>query len=191
MIHHYTIVAYSSHFGEEDIELGWCKEAEDEIRLLCMGIVVWASPPWISRLAIPMACIWLLLLGLRMWIWNRSRWNMEWRRHLWRTISGRWGTIPRHCRLLRWLIVRCLWPRICLLLWIGSLILMSYWRVVVVSNCIFIILEIEARHFSLHIFSYFPTLDVSGHDKITALLLYICDCILLKKGSSFINSFLC
>ena len=42
MIHRNTIVAYSSHFGEEDIELGWCKEAEDEIRLLCMGIVVWA-----------------------------------------------------------------------------------------------------------------------------------------------------
>lgn len=68
---------------------------------------------------------------------------------------------------------------------------MSYWRVVVVvSTCVFTILEIEARHLSLYIFNHFPALDVSGHDKITALLLNICDCVLLIKDSSYINFFL-
>ena len=38
MIHSYTIVAYSSHFGEEEgMELGWCKEAEDEIQIVVHG----------------------------------------------------------------------------------------------------------------------------------------------------------
>ena len=38
MLHSYTIVAYSSHFGEEEgMELGWCKEAEDEIQIVVHG----------------------------------------------------------------------------------------------------------------------------------------------------------
>ena len=36
MLHSYTIVAYSSHFGEEGME-GWCKEAEDEIQIVVHG----------------------------------------------------------------------------------------------------------------------------------------------------------
>ena len=55
MLHSYTIVAYSSHLGEEEgMELGWCKDPRMRSRLLCMGIVVWALPPQISRLAILM-----------------------------------------------------------------------------------------------------------------------------------------
>ena len=119
MIHSYTIVAYSSHLGEEEgMELGWCKEPEDEIQIVVHGHCS-------MGLATPD-----------------------------KQVGHTHG-----------------------------------WRVVVVSTCVFIILETEARHLSLHIFSHFLALDVSGHDKIVALLLYICDCILLKKDSSFINSF--
>jgi hypothetical protein len=32
MLHSYTIVAYSNHFGEEDMDLEWYKEAEEEIQ---------------------------------------------------------------------------------------------------------------------------------------------------------------
>lgn len=37
MLHSYTIVAYSNHFGEEDMELEWCKEAEEQIQVVVHG----------------------------------------------------------------------------------------------------------------------------------------------------------
>lgn len=40
--------------------------------------------------------------------------------------------------------------------------------------------EVETSHLPLHIFNHFTALDVSRHHKITALLLYIRDCILLE-----------
>lgn len=42
------------------------------------------------------------------------------------------------------------------------------------------ILKTQTRHLSLHIFNHFSTLDTPCHHKITALLLHICDCILLR-----------
>lgn len=45
--------------------------------------------------------------------------------------------------------------------------------------------EVETCHLPLHIFNHFTALDVSRHHKITALLLYIRDCILLETRKVF------
>jgi hypothetical protein len=37
MIHSYTIVAYSNHFGEEDMEMERYKGAEEEIQVVVCG----------------------------------------------------------------------------------------------------------------------------------------------------------
>ena len=158
-----------------------------------MGIIiVWSSPPWISRLAILMARWWLLLGLLRVWRWTCNmvrRWWLLSRGAIRRRKGVR---ISRHCRLLRrwWLVIGCLGARrishvhsICLLLRSGSLSLMWLTRRsrVAVSTIVLTILETETRHLSLNIFNHFSALDVSGHRKITALLLYVCDCILFNK----------
>lgn len=48
----------------------------------------------------------------------------------------------------------------------------------VVRTCSFIVLEGETGHLPLHIFNHFAALHVSGHYKITALLLHIRYCVL-------------
>ena len=151
-------------------------------------IIVWTSPPWISRLAILMARWWLLgLLGM---VWATCNMVRRWWL-LCRAIRREGVSISWHCRLLRrWrLVIRCLGPRrmshvhrICLLLRSGSLSLMGLThRRVVVSTSVLTILETETCHLSLYIFNHFSALDVSGHHKIAALLLYVCDCILFNK----------
>lgn len=51
----------------------------------------------------------------------------------------------------------------------------------------FVILETKTSHLSLDILNHFPALDVSGHYKVTALLLYICDCVLMKQTEEKVN----
>lgn len=97
-----------------------------------------------------------------------------------RTIWRRGLNIPSLCRwwLLGWLIIRRL-------RWIGSLGLVSRQRVGAVRRaCSFVILETETSHLSLDIFKHVPALDVPGHYKVTALLLYISDYSLLHKETS-------
>src|ERR1044072_5678602 len=82
------------------------------------------------------------------------------------------------------LVIRCLGTRrICLC--IGSLILVSHWRVVAVIRTIIFVLKTQTSHLSLNIFNHFSALDVPCHYKIIALLLYICDCILLSKEIAY------
>jgi len=122
------------------------RRPRERSRLLSMGIVIWAPPPWIGRLAILLAC-WLLNL----WGWvrsTRSGGDMIGRWLLWCCIRGWRVGISRHCRLLMRLVVRCLGARMWNILRIrwrlrtGSWSLMGlvYCRIAV-RACVFTILK--------------------------------------------------
>lgn len=154
-------------------------------RLRTVRVIVRAPPPRISRLTILVGSCWLLLLGLLRWI--VIRWQL-----LWGPIRGRGLRVAaRHLWLLRWLLVVRVIRCTCQvrLRWLGSCSLrLAHCRVVTVIACVLVaILKTETSYLSLYIIDHFSALYVSGHNIITALLLYICDCILLNKASQCDN----
>jgi len=57
----------------------------------------------------------------------------------------------------------------------------------VVVTCLTTSRKVETSHLPLHILNHFPALNVSGHHEITALLLYICYCILHENQNKEIR----